>query len=137
MRPARTPGALGSGEHDVVRPFPDEESDRPTLRSPTREFVERGERLERKLRFARVLLQLLPTGDSRARALRAAVIRRDETLLDGMLRVLDPANDLAEPEEPSAGMLPGRADEQPQKRPRTLLPPAPDPDAEPEPEEID
>ena len=47
--------------------------------------VERGERIERKLRIAHALLDDLPPSDPRARLLRAAIIRRDEALLDGLL----------------------------------------------------
>jgi hypothetical protein len=140
MRPGRAPRGHSSGEHQVVRPDEREDSDRPTVPSPTRELVERSEGLVRKLRFARVLLKLLPASDSRARVLRAAVMRRDEVLLDGMLRVLDAVNDLDDagalqptPEASTAGEA---VQTHAVDRPRTLLPPAPDPDSEPEPEEI-
>lgn len=46
------------------------------------------ERLERKLRIARELLDRLPASDSRGRLLSIAVLRRDEALLDGVLASL-------------------------------------------------
>src|SRR5262245_36721911 len=71
-RRVRAPSASASGEHVVVRE--PEDSDRPTLPSPTGDLALRGERMERKLRFARVLLKLLPANDSRAKVLRAAML---------------------------------------------------------------
>ena len=46
------------------------------------------ERLEHKVRLAMALLERLPPNDSRARLLHAAVLRRDESLLDGVLSEL-------------------------------------------------
>ena len=46
------------------------------------------ERLEQKVRLATALLEKLPANDPRARLLHAAVLRRDEALLDGVLSEL-------------------------------------------------
>jgi hypothetical protein len=47
------------------------------------------ERIEQKLRRATELLRRLPMSDTRVRLLHAAVLRRDEALLDGVLRELE------------------------------------------------
>lgn len=47
------------------------------------------ERLEAKLRTARAVLATLPAPDDRARLLHIAIVRRDESLLDGVLASLD------------------------------------------------
>lgn len=47
------------------------------------------ERLEQKLALARSVLGKLPAADDRARLLHIAVLRRDESLLDGVLGSLD------------------------------------------------
>jgi hypothetical protein len=54
-------------------------------------------RLEQKLVLARSLLARLPLTDDRARLLHIAVLRRDESLLDGVLAALDPHPDQGEP----------------------------------------
>ena len=46
------------------------------------------ERLEEKLRRGRSILAGLPAGDDRARLLHVAIMRRDESLLDGVLASL-------------------------------------------------
>jgi hypothetical protein len=46
------------------------------------------ERLEQKLRRGRSVLAGLPAGDDRARLLHVAIMRRDESLLDGVLASL-------------------------------------------------
>jgi hypothetical protein len=46
-------------------------------------------RLERKMRLASELVRNLPTTDSRVRLLYVAIMRRDETLLDGVLAELN------------------------------------------------
>jgi hypothetical protein len=46
------------------------------------------ERLEQKLRRGRAVLASLPAGDDRARLLHVAIMRRDESLLDGVLSSL-------------------------------------------------
>jgi hypothetical protein len=46
------------------------------------------ERLEQKLRRGRAVLASLPAGDDRARLLHVAIMRRDESLLDGVLSAL-------------------------------------------------
>jgi len=48
------------------------------------------DRLEQKLRRGRTLLATLPAGDDRARLLHVAIMRRDESLLDGILASLEP-----------------------------------------------
>lgn len=47
------------------------------------------ERLEAKLRVARAMLATLPATDDRARLLHIAIVRRDESLLDGVMASLD------------------------------------------------
>jgi len=46
------------------------------------------DRLEGKLRAARAVLAALPASDDRARLLHVAIMRRDESLLDGVLSTL-------------------------------------------------
>jgi hypothetical protein len=46
------------------------------------------ERLEAKLRAARHVLAALPASDDRARLLHVAIMRRDESLLEGVLAAL-------------------------------------------------
>jgi hypothetical protein len=46
------------------------------------------DRLEQKLRKGRAVLAGLPAGDDRARLLHVAIMRRDESLLDGVLSSL-------------------------------------------------
>lgn len=47
------------------------------------------ERLEAKLRTGRAILGTLPATDDRARLLHIAIVRRDESLLDGVLAALN------------------------------------------------
>jgi hypothetical protein len=47
------------------------------------------DRLEKKMRLAAELLRHLPASDARARLIQVAVMRRDETLLDGVLAELN------------------------------------------------
>jgi hypothetical protein len=49
------------------------------------------DRLERKMRLAGELMRHLPQTDTRVRLLYVAVMRRDETLLDGVLAELNKA----------------------------------------------
>ena len=46
------------------------------------------DRLEQKIRRGRDILSSLPAGDDRARLLHVAIMRRDESLLDGVLASL-------------------------------------------------
>jgi hypothetical protein len=62
-----------------------------TSRSPSSPSLSAGasrERLEQKLRRGRTVLENLPPGDDRARLLHVAIMRRDESLLDGVLSSL-------------------------------------------------
>jgi hypothetical protein len=47
------------------------------------------DRLEKKMGIARVLMKDLPPTDARVRLLNVAIMRRDETLLDGVLAELN------------------------------------------------
>jgi hypothetical protein len=47
------------------------------------------ERLEAKLRAARAVLATLPATDDRARLLHTAIVRRDESLLEGVLASIE------------------------------------------------
>lgn len=49
------------------------------------------DRLEKKMRLAGELMRDLPSTDSRVRLLYVAIMRRDETLLDGVLAELNKA----------------------------------------------
>jgi hypothetical protein len=49
------------------------------------------ERLEAKLRTARAVLETMPATDDRARLLHIAIVRRDESLLDGVLAAIEAA----------------------------------------------
>jgi hypothetical protein len=86
-------GGAGGG-----RPRPDSspevkaEAAPPTKRShsSTRPAVgSLDDRLEKKMRVAGELMRNLPSTDSRVRLLYVAIMRRDETLLDGVLAELN------------------------------------------------
>jgi hypothetical protein len=62
------------------------QSDPPRTRSAPAPSL--SERLEHKMRVAMALLEKLPANDPRARLLHVAVLRRDESLLDGVLSEL-------------------------------------------------
>jgi hypothetical protein len=94
------------------------DSDRPTLPSGSKEWVELNERFERKLRFGKIVLQLLPANDARARLLRAAIVGRDEALLEGLLNSLDSARGETADEPASEKAPPSNSQR------KTLLPPA-------------
>jgi hypothetical protein len=100
----------------------DPDSDRPTLPSGSTEWVELNERFERKLRFGKVVLQLLPQSDARARLLRAAIADRDEALLEGLLNSIEASNEPDTVTEQSADGAPRSTQR------KTLLPPAGDPE---------
>jgi len=51
--------------------------------------VRKSERIREKVRVARAHLERLPKTDRRARLLHAAVVRRDEVLLDALLQELE------------------------------------------------
>jgi hypothetical protein len=77
-------------EGSVIRPRDGAESARPRqqssseLRTPTRD-----DRLEQKVRLASALLRNMPSTDTRVRLLNIAIMRRDESLLDGVLAELN------------------------------------------------
>jgi len=52
------------------------------------------ERLESKLRVAQALFQSLPPGHVQGRLLQVAILRRDESLLDGVLAALGAAKSI-------------------------------------------
>jgi hypothetical protein len=62
-----------------------------STRSPSgsRSVGSRDERLEHKVRLASVLMRNLPPSDMRVRLLNIAIMRRDESLLDGVLAELN------------------------------------------------
>jgi hypothetical protein len=120
---AASHAAASTGPGDDPEPDSSEQwdSDRPTLPSGSNDWAEEeNEQLDRKLRFAKIVLQLLPAGDARARLLRMAILQRDEPLLEGLLNSLDDTSpgDTA----PSEGKNPDSAS--PPDERRTLLPPA-------------
>jgi hypothetical protein len=55
------------------------------------------ERLEAKLRTARAVLGTMPATDDRARLLHIAIVRRDESLLDGVLAAIESGKKGGEP----------------------------------------
>lgn len=55
---------------------------------------ERGERIDHKIRAARRILDALAPNDRRRRLLHAAIVRRDEVLLDGLLGKFEQAGKL-------------------------------------------
>jgi hypothetical protein len=78
-------------ERDAVANTTDPGSRRPDRAAAGVGSIEvetRAARIDRKLRVARILLsEMLPT-DSRVRLLQIAIVRRDETLLDGIFGAL-------------------------------------------------
>ena len=99
-------GALPDDEGSVIRPRnadssrPRQESS-PELKADTAPHTKRShssvrpaqgsldDRLEKKMLLAGELLRNLPSTDSRVRLIYAAVMRRDETLLDAILAELN------------------------------------------------
>jgi hypothetical protein len=121
VRPRIRPASYAGSIHRDLDRGPDSsepaDSDRPTLPSGSNEWVEVNERFERKLRFGKVVLQLLPSNDARARLLRAAIAERDEVLLEGLLNSLDTTNE-------GAVAATNSDDAAPTSQRKTLLPPA-------------
>lgn len=56
--------------------------------APTPDRQQRMGRIDLKVRMAEVLLQDLPPTEPKARLLRVAIVRRDETLIDAILAEL-------------------------------------------------
>jgi hypothetical protein len=93
-------GCPDTGEQDqgssvrACQRRPSSEPTQPPSSSPTgpcgelADFVARTDRVERKVRIAKVILEQLPPDDAQARLLRVAVVRRDELLLDAVLTTL-------------------------------------------------
>lgn len=77
-------------EGSVIRSRDDAASARPRQQSSSElRATSLDERLEQKVRLASVLLRDLPATDSRVRLLNIAIMRRDESLLDGVLAELN------------------------------------------------
>ncbi|MDX2051769.1 MAG: hypothetical protein SFV15_05210 [Polyangiaceae bacterium] len=57
----------------------------PATRQDVEEVGEHADRVTRKLATARILLASLPVSHPQSGLLRVAILRRDETLLDGLL----------------------------------------------------
>ena len=87
-RPSR-PNLDTAPEEDsrIRRASGDGPAPRPRMSSAPGELTSH-ERLERKLRLGRQLLDQLPASNEHARLLSVAVMRRDEALLDGVLAAL-------------------------------------------------
>jgi hypothetical protein len=81
--PPRASRGRGSGEHRAAEQAKSSGRD-----SSDSIVVRRGEQLEKKARLARQLLERLPPNDRRRRLLHAAILRRDEILLDGFISEL-------------------------------------------------
>jgi hypothetical protein len=60
----------------------------PTSATPPASASATRDRLEAKLRTGRAVLASLPAADDRARLLHVAIMRRDESLLDGVLAAI-------------------------------------------------
>ena len=86
-------GAAVSGRpHQESSPEVKAEAAPPTKRSHSSTRPASGsldDRLEKKMRLAGELMRDLPSTDSRVRLLYVAIMRRDETLLDGVLAELN------------------------------------------------
>jgi hypothetical protein len=61
---------------------------RPSISPPSGSASATRDRLEGKLRTARGVLATLSAADDRARLLHIAIVRRDESLLDGVLSAI-------------------------------------------------
>jgi hypothetical protein len=90
--PARPPRPnLGSAPDEesrvLLRTPGDAPAQRPRQSSSPGELTPH-ERLERKLKLGQKLLNELPASNEHARLLSIAVMRRDEALLDGVLKAL-------------------------------------------------
>jgi hypothetical protein len=97
-REAASSSREGAGASSGVRP-PQQSSTnvRPDSNAPKRGHSSTrpaapgslDDRLERKVRLATALMRDLPTSDARVRLLHIAIMRRDESLLDGVLAELN------------------------------------------------
>jgi hypothetical protein len=77
-------------EGSVIRPRDGAGSVRPRQQSSSEvRAMSLDERLEQKVRVASALLRGLPPTDTRVRLLNIAIMRRDESLLDGVLAELN------------------------------------------------
>jgi hypothetical protein len=122
VRPRIRPASYAASvNRDLDHSSEPADSDRPTLPSGSKEWVELNESFERKLRFGKVVLQLLPSNDARTRLLRAAIAERDEALLEGLLNSLDTTSE-------GAAADPKSDDTPLNSQRKTLLPPARRPD---------
>ncbi len=81
------PPAPPAGEPSL---YDDRSAVRPRVRPASALGTAAGSRedLERKLRFARIVLQLLPASDPRAHQLHSAMLARDAGLLDSLLNAM-------------------------------------------------
>lgn len=92
IRESRAPSGLSSSADDGG---PQGHASSPRLRAPSRRVsspdivTPRDLRIEGKVARAEKLLAVLPEGDPRLRLLEVALLRRDETLIDGILRTLE------------------------------------------------
>jgi hypothetical protein len=77
-------------EGSVIRSRAGAESARPRQESSSGlRATSLDERLEQKVRLASALLRNMPPTDTRVRLLNIAIMRRDESLLDGVLAELN------------------------------------------------
>lgn len=79
--PPRAARRASSDEHTAVAPKKSGDSSDSVV-------VRRSQKLEEKARLAQRLLERLPPNDRRRRLLHAAILRRDEMLLDGFIEEL-------------------------------------------------
>ena len=95
-----TPSDDGSAVRErsgSVRPMAPSSPPRRAATPATGSVAAPRDRLEQKLRRGRAVLGSLPAGDDRARLLHVAIMRRDESLLDGVLSSLGIIVDSAPP----------------------------------------
>jgi hypothetical protein len=88
LDPAMSKSASVSSRPPAPRAESSLYDDRSAVRPRIRPRFASGDDLERKLRFARIVLQLLPDDDARARRLHAAMLERDPVLLESLLDTL-------------------------------------------------
>jgi hypothetical protein len=82
VRIRRAPADAREPEHTPLA------GDYPVSPSLADSAIQRSDRIQRKLRTAKILAESLPVNDPRARLLQMAIVRRDEVLLDGVFSAL-------------------------------------------------
>jgi hypothetical protein len=89
IRPRDSAGSVRPRQESSSQVRDDAPSPSTRVQAADRSLGSRDERLEHKVRLASALMRDLPSTDMRVRLLNIAIMRRDESLLDGVLAELN------------------------------------------------